>query len=53
MTSTISKAYNEEIELRKWCIDQAMRISRYNENGYLEQVDTVAEAQKIYDWVTK
>lgn len=54
-TKTIS-IMNVDIEthhIKKWCVKQAIRIFRYNDNGYLEQVDTVAEAQKIYDWVTK
>ncbi len=54
-TKTIS-IMNVDIEthhIKKWCVEQAIRISRYNDDGHLEQVDTMEEAKKIYYWVTK
>lgn len=52
-----------EIELRRWCIEQATRwpMESFNAGGVYSggggyrqvEVDLLSRAQRIYDWVTK
>lgn len=44
---TISTPSLKNVELKKWCVKKAARISCNVD------CDIVATAQKIYDWVTK
>lgn len=41
------------LELKKWCIEQALRCNAIDDNGNIVQVEPVEMAQKIFDWVTK
>lgn len=45
-TTTCLLAKSQQIELRKWCFEQAKRATD-------EGSSTVETAQKLFDWVTE
>lgn len=45
--------YNPNRDLKKWCVEQALRVTELDSDGNMVQPDLIPTAQKIYDWVTK
>lgn len=43
----------EAIDLKKWCVEQALRVTILDEDGNIIQPNVIKIAQKIYDWVNK
>lgn len=43
----------ETQDIKKWCVEQALRYYQRNEEGILEQTPLIHTAEEIYNWVTK
>lgn len=42
---------NKEIELKKFCIEAALKTNKLNDAGVYEQVDILEAAKAYYDWI--
>lgn len=43
--------YDYNIDLKKWCIEQAFGLLCTDDNGNTNQADLITTAEKIYNWV--
>lgn len=43
----------QQVILKQWCVEQALKVNELDENGQLIQPDVIKTAEKIYNWVKK
>lgn len=53
VTTQMEKAFNPDIALRKWCVEQAVKVVAAEIAAQVGELSTRDIAEQLYEWVTK